>query len=84
MYFSLRRAQAYIQMKDYEEAIDDLDSALKISPEDKGNPLMTYFSILCTPHWRGKCTRDYIFSRYLNIDIFQKWKQNVNNSSVLY
>jgi len=30
-----RRAQAYIQMKDYEEAIDDLDSALKISPEDK-------------------------------------------------
>jgi len=30
-----RRAQAYIQMKDYEEANDDLDSALKISPDDK-------------------------------------------------
>jgi len=30
-----RRAQAYIQMKDYEEANDDLDSALRIAPEDK-------------------------------------------------
>jgi len=30
-----RRAQAYIQMKDYEEASDDLNSAAKISPDDK-------------------------------------------------
>lgn len=30
-----RRAQAYIQMKDYEEANDDLKAALKISPDDR-------------------------------------------------
>jgi len=30
-----RRAQAYIQMKDFEEANDDLKAALKISPSDK-------------------------------------------------
>jgi len=30
-----RRAQAYIQMKDYEEANDDLQAALKINPNDK-------------------------------------------------
>jgi len=30
-----RRAQAYIKMKDYEEASDDLACALRISPDDK-------------------------------------------------
>jgi len=30
-----RRAQAYIKMKDYEEASDDLSCALKITPNDK-------------------------------------------------
>jgi len=30
-----RRAQAYIQMKDYEEANGDLKAALKISPDDR-------------------------------------------------
>lgn len=30
-----RRAQAYIKMKDFEEASNDLQSALKVNPEDK-------------------------------------------------
>lgn len=30
-----RRAQAYIKMKDYEEASNDLQSALKVNPDDK-------------------------------------------------